>query len=73
MDKLTALNADHIRAASVSELAPRLLPFLQAKGYDAVDDQYLKGVIETLHNRSKTLVEMGRGCTFLLPRGCSPV
>ncbi|XPS83118.1 GltX: glutamyl-tRNA synthetase [Desulfosarcina variabilis str. Montpellier] len=64
MDKLTALNADHIRAASVSELAPRLLPFLQAKGYDAVDDQYLKGVIETLHNRSKTLVEMAEGAHF---------
>ena len=64
MDKLTALNADHIRAASVAQLAPRLLPFLQAKGYGAVDDAYLAGVIETLHNRSKTLVEMAEGAHF---------
>ena len=64
MDKLTALNADHIRAASVAQLAPRLLPFLQAKGYDAADDEYLSGVIETLHNRSKTLVEMAEGAHF---------
>lgn len=64
MDKLTALNADHIRAASVAQLAPRLLPFLQDKGYDAIDDAYLAGVIETLHNRSKTLVEMAEGAHF---------
>lgn len=64
MDKLTALNADHIRAASVSQLAPRVLPFMQAKGYDAADDDYLKGVIDTLHNRSKTLVEMADGAHF---------
>ncbi len=64
MDKLTALNADHIRAASVAELAPRVLPFLQAKGYDAADDAYLTGVIETLHQRSKTLVEMADSAHF---------
>ena len=64
MDKLTALNADHIRAASVAELAPRLLPFLTAKGYAAKNDDYLAGVIETLHNRSKTLVEMADGAHF---------
>jgi glutamyl-tRNA synthetase len=31
-DKLTALNADHIRAASVQQLAPRVLPFFKEKG-----------------------------------------
>lgn len=64
LDKLTALNADHIRAASVAQLAPRALPFFQAKGYDAADDDYLAAVIETLHNRSKTLVEMADGAHF---------
>ncbi|BBO76415.1 glutamate--tRNA ligase [Desulfosarcina widdelii] len=63
-DKLTALNADHIRAASVEQLAPRLLPFLQAKGYDAAGDDYLARVIGTLHTRSKTLVEMADGAHF---------
>ena len=63
-DKLTALNADHIRAASVEQLAPRLVPFLKAKGYDAADDEYLARVIGTLHTRSKTLVEMAEGAHF---------
>jgi glutamyl-tRNA synthetase len=63
-DKLTALNADHIRAASVRHLAPRVLPMFREKGYDAADDDYLAGVIGTLHARSKTLVEMTDGAHF---------
>jgi glutamyl-tRNA synthetase len=63
-DKLTALNADHIRAAAVSRLVPRALPFFEAKGYPAADDAYLAGVIETMHQRSKTLVEMATGAHF---------
>jgi glutamyl-tRNA synthetase len=63
-DKLTALNADHIRAASAEQLAPRLLPFLESKGYDAAYDDYLARVIGTLHTRSKTLVEMADGAHF---------
>ncbi len=63
-DKLTALNADHIRATSVRRLAPRVLPFFRDKGYDAADDDYLAGVIGTLHTRSKTLVEMADGAHF---------
>ena len=63
-DKLTALNADHIRAASVDQLAPRVLPFLQSKGYDAAESDYLAGVIGTLHARSRTLVEMADSAHF---------
>ncbi len=63
-DKLTALNADHIRATPVEKLAPRVLPFFKAMGYDATDDDYLAGVIGTLHTRSKTLVEMAEGAHF---------
>jgi glutamyl-tRNA synthetase len=63
-DKLTALNADHIRAATVQQLAPRLLPFLKQEGCEAADDDYLAGAIETLHTRSKTLVEMAAGARF---------
>ena len=63
-DKLTALNADHIRAASTKQLAPRLRPFLQARGCDAADDAYLEDVIGTLHTRSRTLVEMAEGAHF---------
>jgi glutamyl-tRNA synthetase len=63
-DKLTALNADHIRATPVRQLASRVLPFLRDKGYDAADDDYLAGVVGTLHTRSKTLVEMADGAHF---------
>jgi len=63
-DKLTALNADHIRATSVGQLASRVLPFFRQKGYDAADDDYLSGIIGTLHARSKTLVEMADGAHF---------
>ena len=64
LDKLTALNADHIRAASIGQIAPRALPFFDAKGYNATDDAYLAEVIGTLHTRSKTLVEMADGAHF---------
>jgi glutamyl-tRNA synthetase len=64
IDKLTALNADHIRATPVRQLAPRVLPFFKDKGYDAADDDYLAGIIGTLHTRSKTLLEMAEGAHF---------
>ncbi len=57
-EKLTAINADHIQAATPAALAPHLLPFLRELGYEAEDDAYLHGVIETLQPRSKTLREM---------------
>ena len=63
-DKLTALNADHIRATPVPRLASRVLPFFREHGYDAADDDYLAGVVGTLHTRSKTLVEMADGAHF---------
>jgi glutamyl-tRNA synthetase len=63
-EKLTAINADHIQAASAADLAPHLLPFLRELGYEAADDAYLLGVIETLQPRSKTLKEMAEMSGF---------
>jgi glutamyl-tRNA synthetase len=71
-DKLTALNADHIRAASVDQLAPRLKPFLESQGYDVADEKYLADVIGTLHTRSKTLVEMAEGAQFYYKEDVRP-
>ena len=62
--KLQALNADHIQAASPQILGPHLLPFLQAKGWPAADDDYLHGIIPGLQPRSKTLVEMADQAHF---------
>ncbi len=63
-EKLLALNAEHIRAASPQALAPQLIPFLKEKGYAASADDYLYGVIKTLQPRSKTLIEMAEGADF---------
>ena len=64
IEKLTALNGDHIMAASPEKLAPPLLPFLRQKGCKAEEDHYLYKVIETLKIRSKTLEEMAEGARF---------
>jgi len=71
-DKLTALNADHIRAASVQQLVPRALPFFRKRGYETQDSDYMADVIETLHTRSKTLVEMADGAHFYYAKNVLP-
>ena len=63
-DKLLALNAEHIQAASAESLIPHLTPFLNAVGIAADDPEYLSKVIETLKPRSKTLVEMAEAAVF---------
>ena len=63
-DKLLALNAEHIKILSPKDLAKRLIPFLNKKGYDAKEDAYLESVIETLLTRSKTLIDMAEGAQF---------
>jgi glutamyl-tRNA synthetase len=65
MDKLLALNADHIQAASSGDLVDPLLPFAKQNGIDLeaglVDAQR---VIETLKPRSKTLEDMAVQALF---------
>ncbi len=63
-EKLTALNADHIKAAAPERLQKPLLPFLNQKGCPAKEGDYLKKVIKTLQIRSKTLLEMADGALF---------
>lgn len=63
-EKLTALNAEHIKATSPENLAPHLIPFLKQKGYPAQEGNYLNAVITTLNTRSKTLVEMAEKAAF---------
>ncbi len=64
LEKLLALNADHIKAAPPAKIVPHLLPFLKEKGYEAEAGPYLEGVIKTLNARSKTLKEMADGAEF---------
>ncbi len=62
--KLQALNADHIQAAAPQHLGPQVLPFLQAKGWNAADDDYLHRIIPTLQPRSKNLQELADQAHF---------
>jgi glutamyl-tRNA synthetase len=63
-EKLTALNADHIKAMPPEKLASHLIPFLKQKGYPAKEGNYLNSVIATLNTRSKTLIEMAENASF---------
>lgn len=69
VEKLTAINADHIKASPPESLIPHLMPFLEKRGIDfdrlgAESTDYLKQVIGTLRERSKTLDEMAEGADF---------
>ena len=64
LQKLLALNADHIQAATPEALAPHLMPFLAAQGVPEPDADVLHAAIGTLQTRSKTLVEMAEGALF---------
>ncbi|MBT8342965.1 MAG: glutamate--tRNA ligase [Desulfatitalea sp.] len=67
--KLNAINADHIQAATAQAIAPQLLPFLAAQGWQAHDDAYLHSAIATLQPRSKTLQEMALQAHFYYNEG----
>lgn len=63
-EKLLALNADHIKAASPGNLSAHLLPFLKKRGCMAEQGDFLDSVIKTLNTRSKTLIDMADGALF---------
>ncbi|NNG02322.1 MAG: glutamate--tRNA ligase [Desulfobacteraceae bacterium] len=62
--KLTALNADHIKAAAPDTISCHLIPFLKKEGITTQPGDYLNGAIQTLVTRSKTLQEMSDGIGF---------
>jgi glutamyl-tRNA synthetase len=64
LDKLQAINAEHIMAASPRVLAPALKPFLENLGIQIEEDEYILQVIETLQPRSKTLKDMAEAALF---------
>jgi len=63
-EKLLALNADHIKAASPENLSSHLLPFLNERGCLAEKGDFLNSVIKTLNTRSKTLIDMANSALF---------
>jgi glutamyl-tRNA synthetase len=64
VEKLMALNADHIKAAAPSRLVAPLAGFMREKGIDIEGDPRAEKVIGSLSARSKTLREMAEQAVF---------
>jgi glutamyl-tRNA synthetase len=64
LEKLTALNADHIQATPPEALADLLVPFLEKIGIHVESGKFLVKVVKTLVQRSKTIEEMATAATF---------
>jgi glutamyl-tRNA synthetase len=64
LEKLQAINADHIKAASPAKLTAPLDPFLKKLGLELDAGPDIEKVIETLQPRSKTLEEMAQQAQF---------
>jgi len=63
-DKLLALNSEHIKQTSPSNMSRYLLPLLKEKGCAAEEGEFIEKVISTLNTRSKTIPEMAEGALF---------
>jgi glutamyl-tRNA synthetase len=64
LEKLLAINAEHIMAASPRDLVHPLRPFLEKAGIEIEEGDYILQVIETLQPRSKTLADMAKAALF---------
>ena len=62
--KLDWLNAQYIKRMEVDELAKRVKPFIEAKGYTIQDPIVLRKAVRSLQERVKTLVEMADQAGF---------
>ncbi len=63
-DKLLWLNAHYIKTGDPERLAGLLLPFLAERGVDTSHGPSLASVVQTLQERSRTMVEMAEGALF---------
>jgi glutamyl-tRNA synthetase len=64
LEKLQALNADHIKATPPPQLVAPLRPFMRAHGIEIAMDGRTEKAIATLSARSKTLKEMADQALF---------
>jgi len=64
IEKLQAINADHIKAAPPDKLIAPLTPFMEKLGLQVDSGPDITKVIETLQPRSKTLEEMAQQAEF---------
>jgi glutamyl-tRNA synthetase len=64
LEKLLALNADHIQATPSLKLIEPLAPFIRKHAIEIEKDSYAEKVIDTLKPRSKTLADMAEQALF---------
>ena len=64
LDKLLAINAEHIMASSPQDLVDPLKPFMEKADIEIEAGDYILDVIETLQPRSKTLADMAEAAFF---------
>jgi glutamyl-tRNA synthetase len=66
-EKFLWLNFHYLKTRPLSQLAEEIIPFIKAKGYALPQDRsWLEKMIQTLHERSKTLVELVDAAAFYL-------
>ena len=64
VEKLLALNADHIQATPSEDLAALLAPFMAKHDIRIEKGTHINQVIDTLKPRSKTLEDMAQQALF---------
>ena len=64
VNKLQALNADHIKAANPEKIVPMVMPFLEQQNCQPKTEDNLAAIVTTLNQRSRTLIEMAEGAAF---------
>lgn len=67
-EKLVWLNAHYIKEAGPARLAGLAAPFLEEKGLDASDRDYLARALVALQPRAKTIIELAEGAEFYLSK-----
>jgi glutamyl-tRNA synthetase len=63
-EKLRSINGDHIKRREPRQLAPLLIQFIKARGYEIGEGERLNRIISNLKDRAKTLVEMADQAEF---------
>jgi len=63
-DKLVWLNQSYIKSTGISELVDQLKYHLDKQSINALDGPNIEDVVESLRDRSKTLVEMAQSCAM---------
>ncbi len=66
MEKFTWVNFQHLKESTGEDLAKRVRPFLEDRGFEVGDEAYLARVVSLLRERAHSLVELAAGAEFFV-------